>query len=62
MKIRRLIHGTGRRINLPNAVKYITNVESYHRRIQAALNFQAEKMQRKVEFLLPRALKRAGRK
>ena len=50
------------RIILTNAVKYVTNVNDYDRRIQAALNLQAEKMQRKVEFLLTRALKRAGRK
>ena len=48
------------RITLTNAVKYVTNVADYDRRIQAALNLQAGKMQRKAEFLLTRALKRAG--
>jgi len=59
MKIRRLIHGTGRRINLSNAVKNITNVESYDRRIQSAINIQGKKMQRRAEFLLKRALRQA---
>jgi len=38
----------------------LTNAESYDRRIQAALNLQAGKMRRQAEFLLTRALKRAG--
>jgi len=48
------------RIILTNAVKYVTNVESYDRRIQSAINIQGKKMQRRAEFLLTRALRRAG--
>ena len=48
------------RIILTNAVKYVTSVESYDRRIQSAINLQGKKMQRRAEFLLTRALKRSG--
>ena len=48
------------RIILTNAVKYVTNVESYDRRIQSAINIQGKKMQRRAEFLLTRALRQAG--
>lgn len=65
-------HGAGRsaaavidtlrvfRIILTNAVKYVGSVDAYDRRIQSALNIQGQKMQRRAEFLLTRALKRAG--
>ena len=46
------------RIILTNAVKYVTNVESYDRRIQSAINIQGKKMQRRAEFLLTRALRK----
>ena len=48
------------RIILTNAVKYVTNVESYDRRIQSAINIQGRKMQRRAQFLLTRALRKAG--
>ena len=48
------------RITLTNAVKYVNNVADYDRRIQSALTIQANKMRRQAEFLLTRALKRAG--
>ena len=48
------------RITLTNAVKYVHNVADYTRRVQSAINIQAAKMERKAEFLLTRALKRAG--
>ena len=48
------------RIILTNAVKYVTNVESYDRRIQSAINIQGKKMQRRAAFLLKRALQQAG--
>ena len=48
------------RIILTNAVKYVTTVESYDRRIQAAINIQGKKMQHRAEFLLTRALRQAG--
>ncbi|MEQ1861995.1 MAG: hypothetical protein ABMA13_18915 [Chthoniobacteraceae bacterium] len=65
-------HGSGRsevtvlntfrvfRIILTNAVKYVSNVDAYDRRIQSAINIQGRKMQRKAEFLLARALRKAG--
>jgi hypothetical protein len=48
------------RIILTNAVKYVTNVDAYDRRIQSAINIQGKKMQRRAEFLLTRALRQAG--
>jgi len=48
------------RITLINAVKYVTSVSDYDRRIQSAITIQANKMRRQAEFLLARALKRAG--
>jgi hypothetical protein len=48
------------RIILTNAVKYVTNVESYDRRIQSAIHIQGKKMLRRAEFLLTRALRQAG--
>jgi hypothetical protein len=48
------------RIMLINAVKYVTSVDDYDRRIQSAITIQANKMRRQAEFLLARALKRAG--
>src|SRR5438093_4831145 len=48
------------RITLTNAVKYVTSVADYDRRIQSAVSIQARKMQRQADFLLTRALKRAG--
>lgn len=48
------------RIILTNAVKYVTNVDAYDRRIQSAINIQGRKMQRRAEFLLTRALRKAG--
>ena len=48
------------RITLTNAVKYVTNVADYMRRVESAIGIQAAKMERKAEFLLTRALKRAG--
>lgn len=48
------------RITLINAVKYVTSVNDYDGRIQSAITIQANKMRRQAEFLLARALKRAG--
>jgi hypothetical protein len=48
------------RLTLTNAVKYVSNVSDYDRRIQSAITIQANKMQRQVDFLLSRALKRGG--
>ncbi len=48
------------RIILTNAVKYVTNVESFDRRIQSAINIQGKKMRRRAVYLLTRALSRAG--
>ena len=38
----------------------LTKVESYDRRIQSAINIQWRRMLRRAEFLLTRALRRAG--
>ncbi len=43
-----------------DAVKYVTNVESYDRRIQSAINIQGKKMQRRAEFLLTRPSPTSG--
>jgi hypothetical protein len=48
------------RITIINAVKYVTSVSDYERRINSAISIQASKMRRKAEFLLTRALRRAG--
>jgi hypothetical protein len=48
------------RITMINAVKYVTNVADYDRRIQSAITIQANKKRRQAEFLLTRALKRGG--
>src|SRR5207244_11659633 len=48
------------RITLTNAVKYVTSAADYDRRIKSAIGIQARKMQRQADFLLTRALKRAG--
>lgn len=48
------------RIILTNAVKYVTSVDAYDRRIQSAINIQGRKMQRRADFLLTRALRQAG--
>lgn len=48
------------RIILTNAVRYVTNVESDDRRSSRPSTFREMKMQRRAEFLLTRALRRAG--
>ena len=48
------------RITIINAVKYVTSVSDYERRINSAISIQAGKMRRQAEFLLARALRRAG--
>jgi hypothetical protein len=47
-------------IMLTNALRHGTNVESYDRRIQSAINIQGRKMQRRAKFLLTRAFGIAG--
>ncbi|MCE9611433.1 MAG: hypothetical protein K8R23_14650 [Chthoniobacter sp.] len=47
-------------ITIINAVKYVTSVSDYERRINSAISIQASKMRRQAEFLLTRALRRAG--
>lgn len=48
------------RLTVSNAVKFVGNVRAYDRRVQAALNLQAAKMNRQADFLMKKALKRAG--
>ena len=52
--------GVVRAVTIINAVKYVTSVSHYERRIHSAISIQAGKMRRKAEFLLTRALLRAG--
>ncbi len=49
-----------RAVTIINAVKYVTSVSDYERRINSAISIQAGKMRRQAEFLLTRALRRAG--
>ena len=48
------------RIECSNAVKFVGNVRDYDRRIQLAVQYEANAMNRNADFLLRRALKRAG--
>ena len=48
------------RIILTNAVKYVTNFESYDRRIQSAINIQGVQDAAPGEILLARAVKKSG--
>ena len=48
------------RITIINAVKYVTSVSDYERRINSAIRIQAGRMRCRAEFLLTRALRRTG--
>ena len=52
--------GVVRAVTIINAVKYVTSVSDYERRINSAISIQAGKMRRQAEFLLARALRQAG--
>lgn len=65
-------HGTGRgsvsitrsgsvfRITIANEVNFVGNVKGFASRVQGAINLQANAMQRKAEFLMKKAIRKAG--
>ena len=57
-----LVSNDGRRfrIEISNAVKFVGNVKDLDRRIQKAITYQANAMQRQADFLLKKAIKQAG--
>jgi hypothetical protein len=57
-----LVTSDGRRfrIEISNAVKYVGSVKDLDRRIQKAVTYQANAMQRQADFLLHKAVKKAG--
>ena len=48
------------RIEISNAVKFVGSVKSLDTRIQRSVDLQAKAMQRQADFLLRKAVKRAG--
>ncbi|MCX6968195.1 MAG: hypothetical protein NTZ46_10555 [Verrucomicrobia bacterium] len=48
------------RIEISNAVKFVGNVKDLDGRIQKAITYQANAMQRQADFLLHKAVKKAG--
>ena len=57
-----LVTNDGRRfrIEISNAVKFVGNVKDLDRRIQKSVDYQANAMQRKADFLLRKAVQKAG--
>ena len=57
-----LVSNDGRRfrIEISNAVKFVGNVKDLDGRIQKAITYQANAMQRQADFLLHKAVKRSG--
>jgi len=57
-----LVTSDGRRfrIEISNAVKYAGSIKDLDRRIQKAVTYQANAMQRQADFLLHKAVKKAG--
>jgi len=48
------------RIEISNAVRYVGSVKGLDRRIQQAVTYQANAMQRQADYLLRKAVKRSG--
>jgi hypothetical protein len=48
------------RLEISNAVKFVGNVKDLDRRIQKAVTYQANAMQRQADYLLLKAVKKAG--
>jgi len=48
------------RIEISNVVKYVGSVKDLDRRIQKAVTYQANAMQRQADFLLQKSVKKAG--
>ena len=57
-----LVTSDGRRfrIEISNAVKFVGNVKDLDRRIQKSVDYQANAMQRQADFLMRKAVKKAG--
>lgn len=57
-----LVTSDGRRfrIEISNAVKFVGNVKDLDRRIQKAVMYQANAMQRQADYLLKKSVKKAG--
>ena len=57
-----LVTSDGRRfrIEISNAVKFVGSVKDLDRRIQKSVDYQANAMQRQADFLLKKAVKKAG--
>jgi hypothetical protein len=65
-------HGSGRgsigitssgsrfRITISNEVGFVGNVKGFSRRIQSAINLQANAMKRQAEHLLKKGIRKAG--
>ena len=65
-------HGTGQgsvdvtrsgsrfRITVANEVRFVGNVKGFRGRIQAAINYQANAMRRQAEYLMKKAMRKAG--
>lgn len=65
-------HGTGRgsvgvsrtgsifRITIVNEVRFVGGVKGFSSRIQSAINYQANAMRRKAEYLLKKSIRKAG--
>ncbi len=52
--------GSRFRIELSNALPFVTNVAGYERRVQNAVNYQAKAMNRQADFLQKKAIREAG--
>ncbi len=48
------------RLELGNVVKFVGNVRDYSRRVQRALDYQANKLNRQADYLMKKAIKAAG--
>ena len=53
-------HGSRFILAVTNAVPFVGNVRGYANRIQKVLDYQARKLERQVEHLLKKAVKKAG--
>lgn len=48
------------RLELGNVVRFVGNVRDYGRRVQRALDYQANKLDRQADYLMKKAVKAAG--
>ena len=54
------ITATTFRLELSNVVQFVENVRGYESRVQRAIDFQTRKMEREADYLLKKALRKAG--